>query len=199
MEKAPYTPNPVNIKRFLQKMQDWGIPPKLDVAYLKTLGFKSSNDRYIPGILKLLGFLDSNGVPQSIWNDYKDKKKAPAVLASAIRNAYSDLFNRFPDANKADVSTIQNYFSSKFGASGIVARLAEQTFKNLCEMADFEAVPVVEGATPPAIPAIEKVAKTATGSKEVTININIQLQLPATEDATIYDNLFSALKKHLFS
>jgi hypothetical protein len=30
------------------------------------------------------------------------------------------------------------------------------------------------------------------------ININIQLQLQATEDAKVYDNFFAAMKKHLF-
>lgn len=50
----------------------------------------------------------------------------------------------------------------------------------------------------PLAPPTEKAAEIPTGTRGVTININIQLQLPATEDATIYDSLFSALKRHLF-
>jgi len=75
----------------------------------------------------------------------------------------------------------------------------EQTFKELCGLADFEAVVVTEPAAKPITPTIKEVAEIPTGVRPVTININIQLQLPATEDVTIYDNLFSALKKHLFS
>lgn len=53
--------------------------------------------------------------------------------------------------------------------------------------------------TTPATPTIKMVAETVTGARPIAININIQLQLPATEDAKIYDSLFSALKRHLFS
>lgn len=54
--------------------------------------------------------------------------------------------------------------------------------------------PVIKPLAPPT----EKATEIPTGTRGVTININIQLQLPATEDATIYDSLFSALKRHLF-
>jgi hypothetical protein len=77
-----------------------------------------------------------------------------------------------------------------------------RTFKTLCELADFS-------AEPPAVSVGGGKQAGGKGKPEVAldnnnirhgpaININIQLQLQATEDAKVYDNLSAAMKKHLF-
>jgi hypothetical protein len=83
--------------------------------------------------------------------------------------------------------------------------LIVSTFKSLAELADFEAdapepaaAETDEPGTPRSGPAFRSVAATAEGTAPA-VNINIQLQLPATEDGAIYEKLFAALKKHLFS
>jgi hypothetical protein len=198
MAKAPYTPSPQNVKKFFETIQALGIPPKVDNAYLPTIGFRSANDRYLVGISKSLEFVDTAGKPTAKWRDFKDKTKAPKVMADAIKTAYADLYSTYPDAEKKDDDTLQNYFASTSGVANSVARLMVRTFKNLCEFAGFEAGAVGEYVTTPTAPAGEKVSEISLGVKPVTLNINIQLQLPATEDATIYEALFSALKKNLF-
>jgi len=201
MPKAPYTPSPNNVKEFFQAIQNIGTPPKVDRSYFPSIGFKSSNDYYLVGVCKFLGFIDTTGIPTPKWNDFKDKEKAPQVMADSLRTAYSDLFTIYPDAQKRDDATLQNYFASKSGVAAIVAKRMVQTFKNLCEFANFEAGSVIEHAILPAsaTPKIKDVAQMMTGTRPITININIQLQLPATEDVNIYDSLFDSLKKHLFS
>lgn len=198
MEKVPYTTNPANVKRFFQTIQGLGKPNKVNRPYLKNIGFKSSSDNYLPTVSKFLRFVDEDNVPTERWNAYKNKDKAPIVMADAIKSAYDELFGTYPDANKRDSATIQNYFASKYGVSARLAELMEQTFRQLCGLADFGAVPVVERVDVSA-PTLKKVVEIPTGVTPITININIQLSLPATEDAAIYDSLFSALKKHLFS
>ena len=44
---------------------------------------------------------------------------------------------------------------------------------------------------------LEESVKPTTSLKPITININLQLQLPATENSDIYDALFASLKKNL--
>lgn len=199
MEKAPYTPNPPNVKRFFRTVQGLGKPNKVNQPYLKTIGFTGSADRYLPGLLKFLGFIDNANVPSEKWSTYKDKSKAGKVMASAIKLAYDELFNTYPDAEKRDKAVIQNYFASKLGVSAKLAELMERTFGQLCELADFEVVAVKEPVTEPSITPTKEVVEAPTVARPLTININIQLQLPATEDAAIYDSLFSALRKHFFS
>jgi len=198
MATIPYTPTPQKVKKFFETIQSLGIPPKLSNAYLPTIGFRSANDRYLVGVSKSLGFVDTAGKPTTKWRDFRDKSKAPEVMADAVKTAYADLYSTYPDADKKDDDTLQNYFARTSGVADSVARLMVRTFKNLCELADFEAVAEEEHVTTPTAPAGEKVGEILPGVKPVTLNINIQLQLPATEDATIYEALFSALKKNLF-
>jgi hypothetical protein len=198
MAKALYTPSPQNVKKFFETIKGLGIPSKLHQAYLPTIGFGSSNDRYLIGLSKSLGFVDTAGKPTKMWSDFRDKTKAPKVMADAIKIAYADLYSIYPDAEKKDDDTLQNYFASTSRVAESVARLMVRTFKNLCELAGFEAVAVEERVTTPTAPAGEKVSEIPLGMKPITLNINIQLQLPATEDVTIYEALFSALKKNLF-
>jgi len=200
MAEFHYTPVPSKIKSYFDKIQTTGIPDKVNREYLKSIGFKSSNDAYIITILKKLGFLDSSSVPTDRWKNYRDKKQAPKIMAQAIREAYSSLFDLYSDAFRKDKEAIRNFFSSKTEVGEKTIEYMVSTFKNLCELADFEIVDV--------IPSYEKKVKTVgfptvtTGipsTKGLTININIQLQLPATNDASIYDKLFESLKKHILS
>ena len=43
----------------------------------------------------------------------------------------------------------------------------------------------------------ERIVRTVTNSSGMTININIQLQLPESADAEIYSKFFKAMKEHL--
>ena len=119
-------------------------------------------------------------------------------MSSAIKSSYDKLFETYPDAEKRDKAAIQNFFASTFGVSAKLTDLMEQTFRQLCGLADFETVEVAEQIEKPSVPTAKEVAKAATSVSPIVININVQLQLPATENVEIYDNLFSSMKKHLF-
>lgn len=202
MAKFPYTPNPANVARFFEHIQAAGVPGKVDSKYLESVEFSSSYDRPLPGVLKFLGFLDASGLPTDAWRTYKDKSQAPRVMAQAIREAYSDLFRLFPDAYRKDEEALHNYFSAQTGlAKGTVGYMV-RTFKALCDLADFQAPAPETLMKPTTAPAARPVPVLPAERHEppgMTVNINIQLALPATEDASVYENLFAALKKHLLS
>jgi len=210
MADFPYSPHAASAKRFLEHVQQAGVPEKVTQKYLEKVGFKSNNDRYILGILKFLDFVDSTGVPTKTWQAYRNKQSAGAVLATAMRKAYGDLFLTFPDAHRKDSEALRNYFSAHTTVAERTLGLIVNTFKTLAGVADFEAaVPDLQ------VESAGSAADTETPSKKTkalldsggedqaigrpAININIQLQLPATEDGAIYDKLFAALKKHLFT
>src|SRR5215472_16948064 len=97
----PYLTNPASLGRFLEKIRAIGVPSKVNAVYLNSLGFKSSNDRPIIAVLKFLDFIDGSGIPKENWQKYRSSA-ARAVLASAIRKAYSELFATYPDADRKD-------------------------------------------------------------------------------------------------
>lgn len=199
MEKPAYMTQPAIVKKFFQAIQDLGRPPKVNQQYLPTIGFKNSNDRRLIQLLKFLGFTDEASIPTDIWNAYKNRDKSPQVMATRIKSAYNDLFETYPDADKRDKVSIQNYFLSKWGLGTQVAGLMEQTFRQLCGLADFGVPEMTESKEKPTLSTMGDAVATPLGTRPVTINLNIQLQLPATENEAIYDSLFSALKKHLLS
>jgi hypothetical protein len=199
----PYMTNPATLRRFLEKVQTLGVPAKVTVSYLQSLGFKSKNDRPIIPALKFLAFLGSSGEPTESWQKYRPKASAGSVLANSIRTGYADLFSTYPDAERKDTEALRNYFSTHTKVGESTLNMIVRTFKTLCEAADFSAVaptPLAErgdvdghgaGKSGPGI----TIKKAQPGP---AININIQLQLQATEDAKVYDNFFAAMKKHLF-
>jgi hypothetical protein len=200
MSGSIYTPNPASIGRFLDHVQDSGVPAKVTTKHLESVGFKSKNDRNLIGVLKSIGFLDGNGAPTDTWKAYKDKGKARRVLADALRTAYSELFSIYPDAYRKDDEALYNYFASKTGLAKATVELVVRTFKTVCERADFEGAPPGVATTPPTkappTPAIAEIKGGVPGAP--SININIELHLPPTDDANVYEKLFAAMKKHLF-
>jgi len=201
MAEYPYVMNTGRLKKFLTHIQSAAVPPKVITQYLLASGFKSVNDRPIIQIVKFLGFVDSAGIPTEDWKSYRDQKAAPTVLASAIRRAYGDLFDMYPDAYRKDDETLSNFFSSKTSVGKVALTAILNTFKTLRAMAKFDeellkAPDITEEKAP--ITEKQKVAAGPFSTDRLTLNINIQLQLPSTDDPKIYENLFAALKKHLF-
>lgn len=206
MPEFPYVPTTGKLKQFLTTIQSAGVPPKVDLSLLSTLGFKSSNDRRFIGVLKAIDFVDSSGVPTEKWKQFRNKSEAPRVLASAIVSspAYSGLFQMYPDAHRKDQEALRNYFSGRTSHSAETVGDIVNTFRALCDLADFDTArseaqtPVAglvnerEGRSP-----VAQVIGPAVRGPEV--NIRIELTIPATDDPKVYEALFSSMKKHLFA
>jgi hypothetical protein len=207
-DNYPYHVNTANVKKFLEHIQSAGVPEKVTFKYVESVGFTSSNDRVLTAVLKFIGFISGSGVPTDVWRAYRNKSQSQRVLASALRKSYSTLFTTYPDANRKDNEALRNFFSSHTnvgeGALGYMVR----TFKTLADMADFgapaETVTEIETNGEEELEegqggsAVVK-RKLTTGTAGMTVNINIQLQIPATDKAEIYDSFFAAMKKHLLS
>src|SRR5688572_11892258 len=87
-----YTLKPNAIPAYFDAMLDAQPPDRFSVKFLERLGFASTNDRLLISILKDLGFLSRDGVPQSRYFEFLDRSRSKQVVAEGIREAYSDLF-----------------------------------------------------------------------------------------------------------
>lgn len=200
MAKYPFTPGPENVVELFQKIQSMGVTKnKINTAYLKSIGFKSSYDTYLPRVLKQLGFVGSDGLPTDKWKAYGVKKERGHVMASALKNAYADLFDTYPNAYKENDSVLFDFFKGNTGAADRETGLMLKTFQNLCALADFEAIPAEAVVSEPLTSPREEAARIPTVAPGLTVNINVQLTLPATDDETVYDKLFASLKRNLLS
>lgn len=211
MAEYPYTPKASSLDPLFERIQTTGVPNKVTLKYIESLGFKSKSDRYLLPLLRTLGFLDSHGVPTDRWKKYRNKKQAVAEMAQALREAYAGLFAMYPDAHRKDAEALRNFFTSNTSVGETAVQMMVGTFKALVNMADFESsalaseTPIVpsEAAadlTPVPVAAAVPIAKSSTATTQgITVNLNIQLTLPESKDSSIYDTLFESLKKHLLS
>ena len=87
-----YTLKPGSIRDYFDAIIHAQPPERFSVRFLEGLGFKSTNDRLIIGVLKDLGFLDSDAKPTDRYFRYLDREQSESVLAEGIREADGDLF-----------------------------------------------------------------------------------------------------------
>jgi len=187
-------------KEFMGKIQSLAEPDKVTTTWLVKVGFKSTQHRDFIKILKFIGFLDSSGVPTDLFRAYKDTSKAKAILAQAIREAYSEFYNVYSDAERQDNEALINVVSTATKVGEDTRKVIVGTFKTLCSLADFGAGPVLVrpgGAPqpPPSYPpSYQPPSPPATA---VSLTVNVQIELPATEREEIYDKIFAAMRKHI--
>jgi hypothetical protein len=187
-----------SLPQMFEAIQKAQVPPRFTHDFLRTLGFKSTNDRAFINVLKGLGFLDSNSVPTQAYRDYRDKKTAGAVLARQLRQAYKGLFLADEHANDLSVEDLKGKLSSLTGKDQSVVQKMASTFKTLAGVADFKqavetprAVPIEE---PVESPALEQVTPRPAG---LAFAHTIYINLPATREVAVYDAIFKSIREHL--
>lgn len=83
-------------------------PERFTNKFLEDLGYKSSNDRLITGVLKALGLLGETGEPTRRYYDFLDQTQSKKILAVGIQEAYEDLFNLNKDAQNLSQDEVKN-------------------------------------------------------------------------------------------
>lgn len=207
MTDIPYIIKSSAIPSFLTHIKQARVPDKVTQKYLESAGFTSTNERALIKIFKALDFLDSSGIPTKRWVAYRGDSGA-AVLAEAVREAYAGLFSMYPDAHRKDDEALTNWIRTHSNYSDDVVRRAVSTFKILAQQADFDAnVPdehtvrtEVPNPSPDSTPSPRATVQSPSPLPQAApvVNVNIQLALEATDDASVYDAFFSAMKRHLF-
>jgi hypothetical protein len=205
MADYKYTTVPGKLSDLFGKIREVGVPSKATRTWLTQIGFKSSNDGTMLAVLKQIGFTDTNGAPQRPWKAYRTENHRMA-MASALKQGYSKLYETYPDAHSRKPEELRDFFKSAVPSAGprVVSRVVE-TFRALCRLADFTQVTLVSAREQP-MPVAPPAPGTVTtmgneGSYRASgtvVNINVQLELPATDDPAVYENFFAAMKKYLF-
>ncbi|AHF11371.1 MULTISPECIES: DUF5343 domain-containing protein [Dehalobacter] len=203
-----------NLESILNTILTAKAPERFTNKFLSDLGFTSSNDRLIIGILKAVGMLDENSAPTQRYFDFLDQTQSKKVLAEGIKEAYEDLFNLRIDAQNMTNDEVKNKLKTltQGQKSEKVISMMAMTFKALGEYADWEKaknitpksekeVINVKGNSSHEKTSIEdqkRLEETVNDrSKSLDLHYNIQIHLPETRDMAVYDAIFQSLKKHL--
>jgi hypothetical protein len=172
---------------------------------LESINFKGSNDPTMIPVLRFIDFIDTSAKPTEKWISYRNRTQAGKVLASGIIKGYGDLFSVYPDANKKSDDELKSFFSSRTSGGEQVIQKTLTTLKTLCSLANFDDNKYedqermnsdLQHNDPKLDQKKDHRIRLESG---YTINLNIQLTLPETTDETVYDKLFSSMKKNLLS
>lgn len=191
------------------KIRDGQAPDLFNQQLLKDWGFSSSNDRVMIPMLKELGFLSPDGKPTSRYHDYRDHSQSKTVMGQALRDAYGDLFLIKEHPTDADKPAIQGKFKSFHNVSDHVAALMMKNFFALLTLAELK-TPKPKSKAGKDAPKEEadgvedaerEAAKVMTPRRGVApgLHYNIQIHLPATKDAEVYNAIFKSLREHLIA
>lgn len=201
MADFPYSTVPGKIGQLLTRIREVGVPPKLTARWLKTVGFKSSNDASLIGVLKFVGFIDASGVPTPRWTQFRGANHKQ-VLGEGIREGYAELFAVYPNAHERSASELDHVFStSSSGGKQVIAKTL-RTFKALADQADF--VPVDEQTElhlksgPLHTPAIRGTSGTGRSATGPTLHIDMQIHISPEASADQIEQIFASMAKHLY-
>jgi len=200
-ETPSYTTVPGRIPELLTKVRQAGVPPKASLEWLKSLGFKSSNDRSLIPVLRQIGFVDVSNVPTPAWKQYRGSDHK-AVLGRAVRQGYSWLYDTYPDAHERSLVDVAHVFSTRTDAGKQAIDKMVSTFKNLVSLAEFdESSSGHQAEKPEATQSPDKSQSTPTTPRAtrppVTVNVNVQLTLPETTDEAVFAAFFKAMRTYL--
>jgi hypothetical protein len=199
----------VSIKNFegiMNSILGARAPERFTNKFLEDLGYKSSNDRLITGVLKSLGFLTDTGEPTQRYFDFLDQTQSKKIMAIGIQEAYEDLFNLNKDAQNLSQDEVRNKLKTLTqGQKGdkVIESMA-RTFKTLCDYADWTDLSAIKGTAPKADPIKSENPQLVNEEHidhprvgQVGLHYNIQIHLPETTNMAVYDAIFQSLKKHL--
>jgi len=205
MAEYVYTTVPGKIGNLLAKIREVGVPSKATNAWLKTIGFTSSNDGSLIPILKYVGFIDASNVPTETWAQYRGAKHRQ-ILGHAIREGYAELYAIYPNAHDQSVSDLENVFStSSKGGKQVISKLVS-TFRGLAEQADFTNLPessssVEAPAThaPIAQAAPQPPSSNSPESANPSLHIDLQIHISPESSPEQIDQIFASMSKHLYN
>lgn len=189
-------------------------PERFSVKFLEKLGFTSTNDRLFIGILKDLGFLNADSVPQQRYFDFLDHSQSQRVLADGIRESYSDLFavnKKVYELSAEDAkSKLRALYAGK--KTDLVIGHIAKTFVVLCQYADFSQIgtkiDTTETMKQNTEEEVEEQSQKETDTqgennglakaiKLDSLQYHINIVLPESRDQAVYDAIFKSLKEHL--
>lgn len=197
------------LPELFEKIRDGQAPEQFTQQLLKDWGFTSSHDRAAIPLLKELGFLSPDGKPTARYHDYRDHSRSRAVMAEALREAYSDLFLIKEHPTDSDKDAINGKFRSYHNVSDAVAGWLTKTFYTLLALSDLKAkhgkLKVVDAGASRSVKddvAVPNTTQPQAGHERSNLQVsglhyNIQIHLPATKDVEVYNAIFKALREHL--
>jgi hypothetical protein len=197
----PYMISNNKIGPILESIKRASKPQKFTHNFLQSIGYSSTNDRAIIPLLKKLSVINEDGTPTEYYDQLRDQTLSKKVLANRIKDLYAELFTINTEIQKATDEEIKGALSRVTGKDEEMVTRYFNTFKTLCDLADFSNTQVVSKPKPDEVKDAKdkEVVKPHLENPKSAIpfHYNIQIHLPATTDISVYNAIFKSLKENL--
>lgn len=209
-ETLPYMNSTGLVSKILDTMKDAKTPERFSQDYLGTvLGFASGSARPFIPFAKRIGLLNSDGTPAELYHRFRGSEgDSRAAMAMAIRKGYAPLYKRNEYAHNLDRKKLEGHIREITGVEegSSVLRAMVGTFEALKKYADFEAAGDNEDGG--VVDSSSKIGDAAaasndgsrggpTGPGQIRFGYTININLPDTNDITVFNAIFRSMKEHL--
>ncbi|MDO8619717.1 MAG: DUF5343 domain-containing protein [Candidatus Daviesbacteria bacterium] len=191
--KFPYTITPGALRTVLQEIPKRPKPTSMKLTLLKTWGIRDNNARTVLSVLKTLGLIDGSGSPTPHYTDYMKNDTGASSLANRIRETYAQFFQASNEPHRETQENLRNFFNIHSGGSEATLNHQIQTFKTLCEFANFNT------ELGSAVNAETNNPKLGTNNTAgASININLHIHLPENKSRADYEEIVKDIGKYIF-
>ena len=197
--KFPYAVTPNALRKFLQMVPSKPRPNKVNDALLKSWSLKSNNDRTMIRVLKALKLVQDNNEPSDQYTAYMLPRTGPGVLAAAAREVWAPLFESSHAPYKEDDATIRNLFNVHSGGSDSTISLQIQTFKAVCDNADFSVESNGSNMGVASTPTANVVTSgsASSGTSQPNFHIDLHIHLPENKSRRDYEYIFEDIARYI--
>ena len=196
------------VTKIFDKIITASQPERFTQDFLKTkLGYDSGSARPFIPLLKRLGYISSDGTPTPLYGKFRNKDTRGAAMAQAIRNGYSEVYERNEYVHDLDKAKLKNFVIEMTGLEPDAPTVGAivNTFLALKSYANFDDqtplpdngkkldVAIVDRNPDDGVPHSEQVRQQMGLNLSYTINLN----LPETSDVEVFNAIFRSLKENL--
>ena len=213
MSNLPYVVSPGNVPKVLDSITAAATPERVSQNFVKTiLKIPGGSGDQMTSFLRKIGFADSGGSPTEVYRKFRNEMTRGWAAAESLRFGYAALFKRNEFINELSEKELKGLILEETGlsASSNVPGYILACIKALLKHADFSSKKVeVELPAPERIEqqpqrlpyAVERDeapnAKPAMKGIGLSVGYNINLNLPATNDISVFNAIFKSLKDNL--
>ncbi len=197
--EIPFTKKAEDIIKLLQQLPGMGLPSaEVSIVFLKKMGYSASSSAQLLDILKKLGFVDDAERATSVWAAYVSSDKRASILATAIKKAYAGLFKEMMCPYLGDDKMILDYFETHVEATPREMEYCLETFRAICELADFQDILDEYDYVEPLRP-VENMVEDSVSTVKVDsgLPMNIQIHIDSNTSNEKIDYIFKSMRKHL--
>ncbi len=199
--KFAYTTVPSVLRKLLKEIPKRPKPSKINESTLQSWGLpKGGNSLTAVRVLKKLGLLSTSGEPQDAYVEFMKQGTGPGALAARIKDHYRVLFENSHSPQTDSTDALKNLFNIHSGGGEATLDLQIQTFKALCEYADFtggDKAPI-EGNGSGGDNAGQSRSDGSGTSGLPPVKIDLHIHLPENKSARDYEAIIQDIGKYIY-